>query len=148
MLVRFYDSRTGLRKIKNNSEIAKENVQYDEFLYFLVEFCFANIFAGCNFNRLNTVLNILLVCFETIKDMSFKPEHTNYYWTKLLIALDSSYEENKELAVVLSKKLDFSSLDAAVSRIVKTKLYRVATLNLIATAEFLFIDTRKCDGTF
>lgn len=119
MLVRFSESRAALQKgTKNNAnEFYKSEtcLMYEDFLNSLIEFCFSNIFVGCNFNRLNTVLNILFLCFENIRDLSFNTEKTNYYWNKFLIALDSSYEENKELAILLSGKLNFSFLDAAVS---------------------------------
>lgn len=119
MLLRFSESRATLKKItkkdKNPEEKIKSSVVYQEFLDSLVEFCFSNIFVGCNFYRLNMVLSILQLCFENIKDFSFDSTKSNYYCNKLLVGLDSTYEENKELCVFLFRHLNMDFIDAAVS---------------------------------
>lgn len=119
MLVRFTESGASLRKggksVAEKREKADYLVAYENFKNWLFEFCFSNIFPGANFNRLSTVLNILMLSFENIDNLEFSPGCVNYYWKKILTVLESSYEENKEMAVKISRKLDCSQLDANVS---------------------------------
>lgn len=90
---------------KTSPEYVEDFANYKDFQNWIIDFCFSNIFDGANFNRLNTVLNTLLYCLEYMGSIEIDHKHIKGYWSRILVALRSSYEENKVMAVTLAMKL-------------------------------------------
>ncbi|KAL0272341.1 UNVERIFIED_CONTAM: hypothetical protein PYX00_005354 [Menopon gallinae] len=129
MLARFADSLVVIRRKQTTSpDSVEDSSNYKEFQLWIVDFCFNNIFDGANFNRLNTVLCTLLYCLEYMGNIQIDEKRVTEYWNRILVALRSTYEENKVMAVKLASKLNMCQLLPRDTSMVSTLFKRACGL--------------------